>query len=158
VDPPHRSFVLASRRDTTRLGARIGRALLPGDLVILCGELGAGKTFLARAIARSLGVGLDQAIPSPTFALVHEYASPKGELLHTDFYRLLGEKTKLAHEVGLLGLRERRAGGAILLAEWAEGDAASALGAAPELVVTLDIEGGKARRATLSGPRAAELT
>ena len=127
-----------------------------GDLVLLTGALGAGKTFLARTIVRSLGVSRDRAVPSPTFALVHEYATPKGDVLHADFYRLLGGETPLEEEIGRLGLRERRAEGAILLAEWAEA-AESALGGAAELAVTLTITGDNARRATMSGTRAAEV-
>ena len=149
--------VLASRRDTLRLGTRIAAALGPGDLVLLNGELGAGKTFLARAIARALGVRKDVAITSPTFTLVQEYVTEKVELLHADFYRLLGGTTPLEVEIGRLGLRERRAGGAIVLAEWAAGGE-GALGGEAELRIALGIEGVHARRARVEGVRAAEVT
>jgi tRNA threonylcarbamoyladenosine biosynthesis protein TsaE len=119
---------LATRRDTTRLGARIAEALAPGDLVLLSGDLGAGKTFLARAIARARGVPVDIAIASPTFTLVQEYETPRGTLLHVDLYRLRDEDggatratEKTVNEVRRLGLAERRAEGAILLVEWGEG-------------------------------------
>jgi tRNA threonylcarbamoyladenosine biosynthesis protein TsaE len=139
-----------------RLGARIAAAVRPGDLVLFHGQLGAGKTFLARAVARALGADRDLAVASPTFAIVHEYATGKGELLHADFYRLVNGDAPLDEEIGRLGLRERRAEGAILVAEWAEA-AEPALGGAAELVVTLSIEGAHARRARLSGPRADEV-
>jgi len=133
---------LATRRDTTRLGAEIAKTLAPGDLVLLSGDLGVGKTFLARAIARALGVPPDVAIASPTFTLVQEYSTPRGPLLHVDVYRLRDEdleKTKA--EVRRLGLAERRAEGAILLVEWGE-DVESELGPA-DLTVKLAIEGGQ---------------
>jgi tRNA threonylcarbamoyladenosine biosynthesis protein TsaE len=141
---------LRSRRDTTRLGAAIARVLEPGDLVVLAGDLGAGKTFLARAIARSLGV--KGAVTSPTFTLVQEYGTDRGPLLHVDLYRLRESKTPLAREIARLGLRERRAEGAILLVEWGE-DGVDALGGDPALIIRLEVTGDTTRRATLSGRR-----
>ena len=127
----------------------IARSLEPGDLVVLSGDLGAGKTFLARAIARALGVG--ENVTSPTFALVQEYATRRAPLVHADLYRLRGPE--LAVEVVRLGLRERRREGAILLVEWGE-DAVAALGGEPALAVSLAITGERERVAILSGPRA----
>ena len=137
---------LRSRRDTQRLGAAVARALDGGDLVVLSGDLGAGKTFLVRAVARALGV--KGAVTSPTFTLVQEYATPRAPVVHADLYRVLG--TGLAAEVARLGLRERRGEGAILLVEWGEG-AVAALGGEPALVVSLAIRGAHERAATLSG-------
>lgn len=145
---------LRSRRDTTRLGAAIARILEPGDLVVLAGDLGAGKTFLARAIARGLGV--HGAVTSPTFTLVQEYATHRAPLLHVDLYRLRESKTPLEHEIARLGLRERRAEGAILLVEWGE-EAIDALGGDPSLVVRLQPTGDTMRTATLSGARQAGI-
>ena len=140
---------LRTRRDTLRLGAAIARSLEPGDLVVLAGDLGAGKTFLARSIARGLDV--QGTVTSPTFALVHEYATRHAPLVHADLYRILG--AGLAGEVARLGLRERRREGAILLVEWGE-DATASLGGEPALVVSLAITGERERVATLSGSRA----
>ena len=139
---------LATRRDTTKLGKRIAEALAPGDLVTLSGDLGAGKTFLARAIARTLGVPRDVAIASPTFTLVQEHPTPKGTLVHADLYRLRDTRDP-AGEVRRLGLAERRAEGAILVVEWAVGFERE-LGGAADLAVTLAIE-GDARSATFGG-------
>lgn len=111
---------LRSRRDTTRLGVKIAGDLQPGDLVTLSGDLGAGKTFLARAIARHLGVPPEIAIASPTFTLVQEYETKRGTLLHVDLYRLRDTANAIA-DVRRLGLAERRAEGALLLVEWAQG-------------------------------------
>ncbi|HEY8073966.1 MAG TPA: tRNA (adenosine(37)-N6)-threonylcarbamoyltransferase complex ATPase subunit type 1 TsaE, partial [Labilithrix sp.] len=129
----------------------IAERLRPGDLVLLCGDLGAGKTFLARAIARKLGVRRDVAVASPTFTLVQEYETPRGTLLHADLYRLR-DAADAAREVRRLGLAERRDEGAIVLVEWGEGLEAE-LGGAPSLVVTLAVVGA-GRAATLDGPLA----
>jgi tRNA threonylcarbamoyladenosine biosynthesis protein TsaE len=150
-------MILATRRDTTRLARAIARVLEPGDLVLLGGELGAGKTFLARAIARALGVGEDTAVASPTFTLVQEYATARGALLHADLYRLRESRAPLRDEVARLGLRERRAEGAILVVEWAEG-VEDALGGDPSLDVALAVRGAHAREATVRGARAASLS
>jgi tRNA threonylcarbamoyladenosine biosynthesis protein TsaE len=76
-----------SADQTRRLGARLGELLRVGDLVLLHGELGAGKTTLAQGIAR--GWGADQPATSPTFVLVHEYHRADGaRLYHLDAYRL----------------------------------------------------------------------
>ena len=133
---------------------RIAGILAPGDLVLLAGDLGAGKTFLARAIARALGVPTDIAIASPTFTLVQEYATSRGVLLHCDLYRLLDEADpgKTALEIRRLGLAERRAEGAMVLVEWGRGFAYD-LGGEAALEIDLEID-GDARRASLRGPKA----
>jgi len=146
-------FRLRSRRDTERLGRAIGGRLAPGDLVVLSGELGAGKTALAGGIARGLGVADDVAITSPTFALVQEYEAARGTLLHVDLHRLLGEKEQ--REIERLGLRERRGEGCVLVVEWGK-DAIAWLGGDPALVVDLEMK-ESGREASLRGPRAAGL-
>ncbi|HEY1959521.1 MAG TPA: tRNA (adenosine(37)-N6)-threonylcarbamoyltransferase complex ATPase subunit type 1 TsaE [Polyangiaceae bacterium] len=141
---------LKTRRDTERLGRAIGARLAPGDLVVLSGDLGAGKTALAGGIARGLGVAEDVLVTSPTFALVQEYETPRGTLLHVDLHRLLGENAQ--REIERLGLRERRGEGCILVVEWGK-DAIDWLGGAPALVVELDVK-GSGRDASLRGPKA----
>jgi tRNA threonylcarbamoyladenosine biosynthesis protein TsaE len=143
---------LRTRRDTRRLGEAIARVLQPEDLVVLSGDLGAGKTFLVRAVVRALGVA--GPITSPTFALVHEYPSPRGLVLHVDLYRLLGEG--LSAEVARLGLRERRREGAVLLVEWGA-EAVDALGGSPALSVALTTGEAGVRLASLSGSRAGDI-
>lgn len=73
--------------DTIALGERIGRAVLPGDLLVLSGPLGAGKTVLVRGIAEGLGVD-PRLVRSPTFVLHHVYRGPRLRLHHVDLYRI----------------------------------------------------------------------
>jgi tRNA threonylcarbamoyladenosine biosynthesis protein TsaE len=139
--------------------------LQPGDLLLLHGGLGAGKTFLAGAIVHGLGADQATAVTSPTFALVHEYATPRAPVLHVDLYRLLHEGTGAALpldvEVARLGLRERRDEGAILLVEWGA-EARAALGPDADLEIELTAPPHEAaarasRVVRASGVRAAEL-
>jgi tRNA threonylcarbamoyladenosine biosynthesis protein TsaE len=105
---------LATRRATRRLGAALAESLTPGDLLVLEGELGAGKTFLVRAIARGLGVPARTPVTSPTFTLLNEYSTAI-PLLHADLYRL-GE----ADELTELGLLDRIGRDAVALVEWGD--------------------------------------
>ncbi len=103
---------LPHRRETRRFGASLAAALSPGQLVILNGPLGAGKTFLVRSVLRKLGLSAGEAVTSPTFSLVHEYDTyPR--VFHADLYRLKDER-----DLDPLGLAEARAQGATLLVEW----------------------------------------
>jgi len=149
-------LALADRRATARLGDAIARVLAPGDLVLLSGDLGAGKTFLAGEIARALGVDAGTAVPSPTFTLVREYGTPRAPLLHADLYRLLDAPETLAVEVERLDLRARLGDGAIALVEW--GDAAADLLGEVALRVSLALDGDESRIATLSGRLACTMS
>jgi tRNA threonylcarbamoyladenosine biosynthesis protein TsaE len=146
---------LHSRRDTVRLGHRIAGLLEPGVLVLLSGDLGSGKTFLARAICRGLGVPATERVTSPTFALVHEYEVNRGILLHADLYRLL-DAVDAGREVARLGLAEQRREGAMVLVEWGN-DLGALLGSAYDLRVTLK-RTDRVRSATLEGPLAEMLS
>jgi tRNA threonylcarbamoyladenosine biosynthesis protein TsaE len=147
-------MLLRTRRDTQSLGKKIAASLAQGDLVLLDGELGTGKTFLARAILGALGVQSD-AVASPTFNLVHEHRTPRGIVLHADLYRLLDSPVGLAREVSQLGLREQRADGAILVVEWGA-RAQDDLGGLPAIAVELTMAAGE-RRARVTGERAREV-
>jgi tRNA threonylcarbamoyladenosine biosynthesis protein TsaE len=153
------TLALRTRRDTRSLGASIARVVIPGDLTILSGEMGAGKTFLVRTIARVLGA--DARVTSPTFALVHEYPTPRGVLVHADLHRLSRLQgpdagRSLEREVAALGLRERRGDGAIVVVEWGD-DAIHLLGGRPALIVSLVISGVNERTVTLSGSRSGDI-
>jgi tRNA threonylcarbamoyladenosine biosynthesis protein TsaE len=99
---------------TDRVGAALGRALRPGDAVLLEGPLGAGKSALARAAirARLADAGRDEEAPSPTYTLVQTYEAPRGDIWHADLYRLSNPDEALE-----LGLAEAFAD-AICLIEW----------------------------------------
>lgn len=98
---------------TARLGAALAQVLRPGDLVVLEGDLGAGKTALARAVIRSLMGDADMDVPSPSFALVQPYEGRGHLVLHADLYRLAA-----AGDVSELGLFDDPR--AIVIVEWAE--------------------------------------
>lgn len=145
-----RTVPLPTRRATVRLAEALAREVRGGDLVLLDGPLGAGKTYFTRALFRRLGVPATVTVASPTFALVHEY-SAKLRLVHADLYRL--EPTQ---DIADLGLADAREAGAIVIAEWATrfGDALGRDG------IAIAIERlPTTRRATLSarGPRGEEL-
>jgi tRNA threonylcarbamoyladenosine biosynthesis protein TsaE len=120
--------MLADAAATDALGAELATSLKPGDLVLLLGDLGAGKTALARAIIRTLAGDAELDVPSPTFALVQPYDTPNGAVLHADLYRLGDPR-----EVDELGLLDNPA--AIVLVEWP--DRAPELFDAATLVISL---------------------
>lgn len=132
---------LADDAATARLGAALADTLRPGDLVVLEGDLGAGKTALARAIIRTLMGDERMDVPSPSFALVQPYEGQGISVLHADLYRLAD-----ASEVGELGLFDNPR--AIVLVEWAE--RAPDLEAEAGLRVTLSVpQGGQGRQAEI---------
>lgn len=128
---------------TAALGARIAKGLRAGDVVALSGELGAGKTTLARAILAALGV--EERVPSPTFTLVQAYETPRLSVAHVDLYRL-----RKPAEIAELGLEDALDEGAALI-EWPERGLPPKL-AADALTIRLDVAGEAARRARISGP------
>ena len=130
---------LADETATEQLGATLAARLKPGDVVGLKGELGAGKTTLARAILRAAMDDPTLIVPSPTFTLVEVYETPHGTYWHFDLYRL-----ETPEQVFELGWEEARAEGIVLL-EWPE-----RLGPLlpKHLSVTLEID-GDGRRALL---------
>lgn len=128
---------LADDEATAGFGAELAGLLRPGDIVSLEGDLGAGKSALARATIRALADDPDLDIPSPTFALVQPYDTPSGLVLHADLYRL-GDPLE-ADELGLLDNP-----GAIVLVEWAE--RAPQIAEAATIVIKLAIPAGGAGR------------
>ena len=128
--------------DTARLGARLAAALAPGDVVALHGDLGAGKTALARTILQALGV--TGPMPSPTFTLVQSYETARLVVHHYDLYRIEDES-----ELEELGFEDSLNEGAALI-EWPERAGAQLPDDALQLSLTI-VE-GDVRTATISGP------
>lgn len=129
--------LLPTAEDTDRVGAALAAHLAPGDAVLLHGDLGAGKSALARACIRALLAedGRDEEdIPSPSFTLVQVYDCARGEVWHVDLYRLSGEDGCV--ELGL----DDALDDAICLVEWP--DRLGALTPARRLDVALSMAAG----------------
>ncbi|MDE2135470.1 MAG: tRNA (adenosine(37)-N6)-threonylcarbamoyltransferase complex ATPase subunit type 1 TsaE [Alphaproteobacteria bacterium] len=136
------SVLLAGLAATEALGARIAAGLRAGDAVALKGDLGAGKTTLARAILRALGVA--ESVPSPTFTLVQTYETPCLVVCHYDLYRISNPR-----EVDELGLEDALEDG-VALVEWPE-NAGNRL-PHDALTIVLTATGAESRRADVAGP------
>lgn len=103
----------ASEEETLAAGAALAAELAPDGILLLSGELGSGKTVLARGVARGLGIE-PREVQSPTFNLIREHRGSGGILVHVDLYRLEPEET------AALGLEELLAGPGVKVVEWAE--------------------------------------
>ena len=110
-----RTVFSLSEDETLDLGRGLGRALKGGELLLLQGDLGYGKTVFARGVATGLGVPPDE-VTSPSFTLVHEYKGGRLPLFHLDLYRL----DTPDDEVGALGIEEILTAGGVVLVEWGE--------------------------------------
>jgi len=135
--PPVLDFTSRSDADTQRLGTALAAALLPGSVVALMGELGAGKTRLVQAVCEALGIDRT-SVTSPTFMLLQEYEG-RLPVYHFDAYRL-----KDTDEFLELGAEELFEGDGVCLIEWADRIADSL----PEdrLTIHIDIVGETERR------------
>lgn len=140
---------LADERATLAIGARVASVARPGGWIALEGPLGAGKTTLARGMARGLGLSQDVPVTSPTFALVQEYDTTP-PFVHGDLYRLTGPG-----ELPALGLLEAMESGAVVALEWAL-PFEQELGP-PDLVLTLARPREHGRELSYLGPRATLL-
>ncbi|HWZ11864.1 MAG TPA: tRNA (adenosine(37)-N6)-threonylcarbamoyltransferase complex ATPase subunit type 1 TsaE [Acidobacteriaceae bacterium] len=107
-------FTTSSADETIALGVELAQLLTPPKLILLRGDLGAGKTTLVKGIAAALGAAEPDAVTSPTFTLVHEYAGPV-RVLHLDVYRLETER-----QLSTLGIEEMLEGENLVLIEWGE--------------------------------------
>ena len=128
---------------TTAFGRRLAGLLFPGSVVALVGPLGAGKTFLVRAVAEGLGVPDSRVVTSPTFVLIQEYGA-RLPIFHFDAYRLRGPR-----EMFDLGAHEYFEGTGVCLVEWA--DKVEECLPAEHLRVTLEVTGPTSRRLLIEG-------
>jgi tRNA threonylcarbamoyladenosine biosynthesis protein TsaE len=136
--------MILTEQDLVRWGERIGREAAPPLVLALRGPLGAGKSVLARAVAR--GAGVQGALPSPTFNLLFRYRAPTVEVVHMDLYRIRDPE-----ELRELGWEELGTGAEIVLVEWPE----RAAGRLPEShwEVELRVPEGSAELRTVTARR-----
>jgi tRNA threonylcarbamoyladenosine biosynthesis protein TsaE len=110
-----RDITTNSAEETIALGRTLAELLAPPKLVLLRGDLGAGKTTLVKGIAAAFEAAAEEDVTSPTFTLVHEYRGPRAHLYHIDLYRV-----DTPRELETLGLDDLRSERSVLLIEWGE--------------------------------------
>ncbi len=135
-----------SEQETRGIAAAVARALAPGAVVLLSGDLGAGKTVFVRGLAEGLGIDPGE-VTSPTFTLVHHYDGGRLPLVHVDLYRLD------AADLDEVGLDEDVAARGVLAVEWPERLMHDFPGATR---VTIGDRGEEARSIEISGPTLAD--
>ena len=108
------NFSTHNHKETLAIGERLGQCLKPGDIVLLFGDLGSGKTTLTQGLCHGLGISKSEYVRSPTFILINEY---KGTfpIFHIDLYRL-----DSFSEIEALGLEELLFSNGVSIIEWAE--------------------------------------
>jgi tRNA threonylcarbamoyladenosine biosynthesis protein TsaE len=110
-----REVVTHSAEETIALGRSLAPILLPPKLVLLHGDLGAGKTTLVKGIAHGFDAAQEEDVTSPTFTLIHEYRGPHVNVYHVDLYRV-----DTLRQLETLGLDDLIAENSVLLLEWGE--------------------------------------
>ena len=110
-----REFTTKSPEETIALGRELASLLTPPKLMVLRGDLGAGKTTLIKGIAEGFNAASQENVTSPTFTLIHEYRGPSATLYHIDLYRV-----DIQRELETLGLDDLMSEHSVLLIEWGE--------------------------------------
>lgn len=110
-----REFITKSADETIALGRELAKTLAPPKLVVLRGDLGAGKTTLVKGIAQGFNAAPEEEVTSPTFTLIHEYRGPSATVYHIDLYRIDTQR-----ELDTLALDDLMHENSILLIEWGE--------------------------------------
>jgi tRNA threonylcarbamoyladenosine biosynthesis protein TsaE len=139
-----REIITKSAEETIAFGRTLAEMLAPPKLVLLRGDLGAGKTTLVKGIAAAFEAAAEEDVTSPTFTLVHEYRGPHANLFHIDLYRV-----DTPRELETLGLDDLRDGSSILLIEW--GEKFPRLVLERDVEISLEREGENARRIKVRG-------
>lgn len=132
-----------SAEQTIAFGRTLVELLTPPKLVLLRGDLGAGKTTLVKGIAAAFDAAAEEDVTSPTFTLVHEYRGPRAHLYHIDLYRI-----DTPRELETLGLEDLRSENSILLIEW--GEKFPLLQRDRDVEIVLEREGENGRRIKIS--------
>jgi tRNA threonylcarbamoyladenosine biosynthesis protein TsaE len=137
-----REITTHSAEETIAFGRTLTELLAPPKLVLLRGDLGAGKTTLVKGIAAAFDAAAEEDVTSPTFTLVHEYRGPRANLYHIDLYRI-----DTPRELETLGLDDLRSDNSILLIEW--GEKFPRLVRDRDVEIVLEREGENERRLTI---------
>jgi tRNA threonylcarbamoyladenosine biosynthesis protein TsaE len=141
---PAETFITNSAEETIALGAKLAPMLRDARIVLLHGELGAGKTTLVKGIAEAFHAAAQEDVTSPTFTLIHEYRGPERTLYHIDLYRIDTER-----ELATLGLEDiSDEAGALLLIEW--GEKFERLKTLRDLEIVLERTGDTSRKISIS--------
>jgi tRNA threonylcarbamoyladenosine biosynthesis protein TsaE len=109
------SYLTHSAEETVALGRKLAQEFSPPKLVLLTGDLGAGKTTLVKGIAEGFNAARGEDVTSPTFTLVHEYRGNDTVVYHIDLYRI-----ETPRELATLAMDDLRSDNAVLLVEWGE--------------------------------------
>ena len=141
-----REITTHSSEETIAFGRTLAELLAPPKLVLLRGDLGAGKTTLVKGIAAAFGAASEENVTSPTFTLVHEYRGPRANLYHIDLYRI-----DTPRQLETLGLDDLRSDNSILLIEW--GEKFPRLVRERDVEIALERESEYKRRITVSASR-----
>ncbi len=112
---PTREFLTHSADETIELGRSLAQTLAPPQLVLLRGDLGAGKTTLIKGIVEGFNAAQEEDVTSPTFTLVHEYRGPQVTVYHIDLYRV-----DTPRELETLGIDDLFGAANVLLVEWGD--------------------------------------
>jgi tRNA threonylcarbamoyladenosine biosynthesis protein TsaE len=139
-----REITTCSSEETIAFGRTLVDLLTPPKLVLLRGDLGAGKTTLVKGVAGAFDAAAEEDVTSPTFTLIHEYRGPRANLYHIDLYRIDTQR-----ELDTLALDDLRADDSILLIEW--GEKFPRFVRERDVEIALEREGENGRRIKVSG-------